>query len=649
MYPGTIFEFDDQSEIVQLPIEEVRNMPLFGAVFTSDKGTEDWIRVSGADFFKMYGKTISFAKHGQPLLQSAMTINAGGELLCKRLVADDATLANIGIVASIVPTTVQAKDAAGNALYYDEEGQQTTEVTDNPVKTTTNTISYSLKSVAGVSSDVTSKHSLTAEDVKDSLLKKGVLDEGEYLLYVITDNGRGESKKRIKIIPNYKVSKGLDYVLYTISVVEGSTEEESFSFSVNPRLIVGGQNISLQSMIKTYSSQIDCIELVDNIDAFAKAIATAMDIEPDKYEEVFKYDLLFGCTNRGEKIDGISLDTTNGIDLQYSTGQLLKEGTNGSFGSAPINLVNYKFIPAVDKDNEIVDDSGADAYSKAAVFALDGSYDKVIFNTDLYMIDMFVDANYPPIVKRTIESLAEFRKDFSYARDQGIGKTSYDLIAEEANKEYKSMFCSTYPQSYDVIDPYTKRQITVTIGYDLAQLFVKHHANGLIIPPAGIKYDMVIKNAIYNTVSFVPTICPDDKGGNEKEKLDELRVNYASYIDNQLVIETLYTSQEKNSQWSYLNNVMGTQELVKKIRIKVPAIRYSFTDGEDLEKYKKEVEEVLAPYQSNFKQLSLEYVADSTYAANKIFYAVLKIVYKDFIQTEWFIVTALSEVTTISQ
>jgi hypothetical protein len=89
---------------------------------------------------------------------------------------------------------------------------------------------------------------------------------------------------------------------------------------------------------------------------------------------------------------------------------------------------------------------------------------------------------------------------------------------------------------------------------------------------------------------------------------------------------------------------MGIQEVVKAIRMRCPAVRYTFIDNEDLENYRADVEDVIAPFKSNFKTLELEYVEDATYSANKIFYAVLKVVYKDFIQTEWFKVTALSAV-----
>ena len=94
---------------------------------------------------------------------------------------------------------------------------------------------------------------------------------------------------------------------------------------------------------------------------------------------------------------------------------------------------------------------------------------------------------------------------------------------------------------------------------------------------------------------------------------------------------------------------MGIQDVVKAIRTKCPSIRYTFTDGEDLEKYKMDVEEVISKFRSNFKVLELEYKQDATYSVNKIFYAVLKVVYRDFFQTEWIKVTALSAETTVTE
>lgn len=617
MYPGVIVEYSDQSTINEIAITEVRNKPLFLALFTSDKGTEKWNRVSGKDFFSMYGNNISFTKHGQPLLQAAMSINAGAELLCKRLVASDSTLANIGIVATVTSTEAQKKNENDELLYLDDSGNATTEITDTPYTVTTTNIKYSIKSATNVS---------TIEAAYDSI-SATITGDNEYLLYVIADNGRGTSKKRIRIIPNYTLSRSLTYTLYNFAIIEGNSEIESLNFSVNPTLVVNGQNISLQSMINTYSTQLECKSNDAGIEAFAKALAEKMGITDESL--IYSFDVLFGCSNKGVANENISADPgDDGIDLKYSYGQILQNGSNGTFGDQPIDAT--------------------EEWSKQAIEALDGSFDEVIFNLDQYKIAACVDANYPEKVKRAIEQLVAFREDFFYFRDQGLGKTAIDLMAAEANKELKSMFCATYAQSYDIIDPYTKKQISVTIGYDIAQNLVQHLNNGAILPPAGMKYDMVIKNAIYGTLSFTPTVCPDPKG-NQKEQLIELGINYASYIDNNLVVETLYTSQEKNSQWSYINNVMGIQEVVRAIRTRCPMIRYSFIDGEDLEKYRKDVEEVIAPYTSNFKTLKLKYVADATYSANKIFYAVLQCVYKDFVQTEWFKIVALPSETTVTE
>ena len=111
--------------------------------------------------------------------------------------------------------------------------------------------------------------------------------------------------------------------------------------------------------------------------------------------------------------------------------------------------------------------------------------------------------------------------------------------------------------------------------------------------------------------------------------------------DNALVIETEFTSQEKYTQLSFINNVLATQEVVKAIRTNCPASRYSFIDGDDLSKYKADVDSYIEPYRNNFKNIKLTYVEDPYYTANKIFYAALEVQFRDFVQTELFKITAL--------
>lgn len=611
MYPGTIIEFDDQSQIVELPIANVQRKPLFCALFTSQKGDEDWGLYEGKDFFNMFGKQISFEQHGQPLLQTALAINAGAQVLCKRLVADDANLANIGIIASVSQTEVQAKNAYGELLYLDEAGEETIEVTDTPKMVSAAKITYSAATAENVK---------TPEQAYNAIRMQMGSVENSYLLWVITDNGRGVSQKRIRILPNYRLSRGTNFLLYSLSIMENGSESESFYF--NPLSIINNNvNISMQAKTATSSKQVKCVEDQSAIEAFIAKIAEFSDMTVDTVKSI---DMIFGFSKKGEQLQNIIIDD-NGLTLNNSFGQAMPSGTNGAFGDRPIA------------------EECKEEYIKQAKEALDGTYDTVIFNLDQYKIDAFIDANYPDEIKKAIETLVAFREDCMFFRDIGLGNNTLDDILFAAYDALDSKFVSVYCPTYDVIDPYSKKQITVTIGYSLAKLLTDQFNNGRNLPIAGIKFNMIIKDAIYGTLNFAPTVCPDPIG-NQKTVLEEARINFASYIDGDLVIETLYTNQSAYTQFSFANNVLGIQEVVKAIRTRCPAIRYTFIDGKDLEKYKAEIEEVIAPFRSNFKALQFEYVADAAMELNKIFYGVLKVVFRDFIQTEWFKVIALNSI-----
>ena len=129
MYAGTKFNWYDQSGITEsVDRVELVNRPLFLAGITADKGTESLVRLYGDDFYKMFGRSLSFAKHGQPLLQAGRIIDSGAELLVKRVVAEDATLSNIILVANLSDTEIQKVDENGNPIYVNPNtGEETTE------------------------------------------------------------------------------------------------------------------------------------------------------------------------------------------------------------------------------------------------------------------------------------------------------------------------------------------------------------------------------------------------------------------------------------------------------------------------------------------------------------------------------------------
>ena len=622
MYPSTTFKWEDQSIRTAVEQTVVRTKPTYACTFTAEKGTEDWSMYEGEDFFKMYGDDISFAKHGQPLLQAAMAANWGAKVFAKRVVDEDSTLANLSIIAKVASEQIQKTDADGNKLYTDGEGHETTESTGTtPIMVNAAKISYTAKTVTGAKShydESTAKYT----QAKDEVIKNAATGVGadEYLLFTIYDNGRGVSNKRFVITPDYTVSKAYDFTMYRLAIMENGSNLETIRFALDPDLIINNQNISLASMIRTQSTQVGCKQYDANISAFIDKIQEISGLTDD---EVAEGDMLFGCSKKGVAYGTVNVDieTENNVNLQHPYGQSLQSGDNGAFGDAPMAAESY-------------------ATQMAKAYTEDPT--TVIYDVDRYQIDAVIDANYPIPVKRAIEELASFREDFFYFRDMGTGLSTYDDIILANAKNPSSKFVGTYEPSYDIIDPYSRKQVTVTVGYSLTRLVIEQFNNGRSLPLAGQKFSMTIDEAIEGTICFVPVVTPRF---NQKEALNDAKINYASYIGDQLVLETLYTSYDKNSQFSYINNILAIQEVIKAVRTRCPAIRYTFMSGEDLEKYKADVTEVIEKYKSNFDAISMEYIEDDDYIANKTFYAAIKVTCKDFIQAEYFRVIAINSDT----
>jgi len=620
MYPGTIFEYIDQSDItpfeVAQPIE-----PLFMCAITSDKGPENALVVKGTKFYTLYGKdlTMAFAKHGQPLIQAARIIDAGGKLYVKRVVDSTSKLANLAIIAKVTAVETQKVNDLDEPLYLTAGGVETTEPGTDPLNTpimivSSASVKYEAQGVVGKSTRAEIADVIKAElDIVGEEISGNMVYT--YPLFVITDNGRGVSAKSFRLTPDYATSKNLDFMYHTIEVIENNEILDTVKFSMDKDVIYYGINKSLESVVNTTYSQIKASYIEEGVTPYVAKLASILDMSVAEVEAV---DILFGKDRTGVAIDGFTLDAT-GINLQYVYGLSLIEGANGtSFGTHPI---------------------GTDAYETEMVKFFDGTFTDDIYDVDNIKIDAIVDANYPDAVKTAIENFVTFREDCFYFGDIGTGARTQEEIKNAASSRMKNKFCSQYHTFYDVIDPFSKKQITVTMCYTLAKLLVSHFINGRNRPVAGYLHDMVIPEAIEGTINFIPKITPT---ANQKDFLDDLRINYAGLYDNLLTIETEYTSQSKYSQFSFINNILAIQEVTKAIRSRCPKTRYSFISGNDLEKYKEDVQTVIDKYTGNFKTITLEYIGTPTTEANKMFYAALKVQFKDFVQTEYFKVYALA-------
>lgn len=635
--PDVHIIWDDQSAIPDLDrgFTDDTDYPIFMTVISADKGPEEWkTRINYSDFKDYYGTNISFEKHGQPLIQAANIADAGGKLTVKRVVAEDSRLANIGLVANVDVTQTQAIDEETELpLWISNVDNQITTTPqylasgaeDPAARYMVNhvEISYSLVSVDMAGNDLNSfANSFYAANKHTNTTGTS----GSYALMLIADNGRGASKKRFRIYKDTSRSLPVTYIRYFLEITEDDKVLETLPFTMNPNIIERSRSSSIEDVALRLSKQVRVKFFEDEFNAFAENVGYLTGLEDDEYSYA---DCLFGTDLFGEAYtntpNGASIDvnlTTNPANIY---GIQLANGSNGSFGDAPIKAATYSI--QVNK-------------------AFDGSFDDSIYDLDNNRIDVIFDANYPEVVKRSIEDLVNFREDCMYFRDLGLNIRSIEDIrtAYHAQNISRSKFCATYINSYNVYDSYTMKQVSVTILYDLSRLFVAHFIGGRSRPFCGQKFGVIIPTEYYipGSINFAPKHTPKV---DQKSELDTLRVNYATFYDGTvLAVASEYTSQTQYTQLSFINNVLSIQEVIKAIRTVCPKLRYSFIDdgSDDFARYKEDIDNlIITKYATRFKSCTIEYVTDDVYSLNKIIYAVISVKFRDFVQTEYFKISAL--------
>ena len=638
--PDVHISWEDKSDIPQAIIgvdATSADYPVYMVVASADKGPEEWkYELDLNDMTAYYGNTPSFVRHGQPLVQAYNAADAGARITFKRVVAEDATLANLGVVADVTTTQVPGKDPVTNATLY--EDPITHNVTTVPQHDPSDghelyhyvnkiDISFRLVSVVlngnnpkafGQTFYSAYKHTGTRGTNVDS-----------YALFMILDNGRGFSNKRFRIYRDTGRSAPVEYVRYILEISETGYDDvlESLSFTMNPDIIEYDHNTSLNDVVQRKSKQVRAIFFDDEFKAFTENVSYLAGLEDNEYSYA---DALFGTDLWGNP-------------YTYTAGE-----ASITCSQTPVNLASIYGLQLVNGSDGMWAETafGSSTYGNQVVDAFNGSYDDCIYDVDNVRIDAIFDANYPEMVKRAIEELVNFREDCVYLRDLGLNiKSIQDIkLAYSIQAISRSRFCATYISSYDMYDFYSRKQVSVTMMYHLARLFVNHFINGRNRPFCGIKYGITIptQDIIEGSLNFAPKRTP---AMDQKAELDTLRINYATYYEGTvLTVACEYTSQTRYTQLSYLNNVLSVQEVIKAIRIACPRHRYSFidADSDDFAKYKEKIEnEVITKYADRFKTCTIEYMTDDIYTLNKIIYATIKVQFKDFVQTEYFKILAL--------
>lgn len=642
MYPGTKFNWIDLTTLTIQEPESVDDSPLFLQAFACDKGPEKMTIVKGEDFAKIYG-TQSFSKYGQAGIQAQNIINAGGRLLAKRVVADDSLLGY-----TILTVTVGLSDGKATLTWKKDPVDNAEPGEDNTFKTFKEVVEYA-------------KATLETEDT--------------FPVMVIADNGRGVSQKSFRITPDYATSKSFGNVFYTISSIEGTKITEQQPMTLDTEVILNDIAYRLDT---TTMVQLDTLTIESEYDKLLEKIASTVaehddfkDLTEDqRKEKIRKNDLLFGYSTKGGTLSWLQC-SSDSLKFNDSTGIKLQFGDNGSYDTE------------VDPDtNELIPPKDTEAYCAALESFFDGTEitadgTRWIYDLDEFKIAAVVDANYPFIVKKAIADLANMREDFVYFRDYGLGLTTFaqikaihdgvDETEESSDPEAptkvnercifdpSSWFIMDYVTSYKILDPIEKKQIDVTMTYDLAACLVNHIARSANAPVAGIANGFVLPSAIKGTISFTPQIQrvwdtdnPYDEDGykqfkddNQKQAMDDLHVNYAIFQDNDCVVQGTYSAHKKETQMIYGNNILAIQEVLRAVRTACPRIRYTLSTGQDLENYEKDVNAVLEKFQSNFSILNFIYTADPIMTKQKIFKASIEFAFLNWAQSEIFDIYAI--------
>ena len=605
MYPGSTFNIIDNSGIQNEQTNDVNvYRPLFMTVGSFDKGVEGFNRVYGRKFYDIYGSNMFFSKHGQNAIQAKKLIDAGAELLVYRVCANDSTLANLVLIANVTAAETQKVDEDGNPIYLDADGNETTQVTDNPVMIGSVKVKWETVSIAGCK---------TFKEVKEAVLDLANADAGVFPVMFFCDNGRGVSSKAVRLTPDYNTSRGIGKTFYSCAIYEGTSAEEAKTITVNPGVIYGNKSYGL---VPNSLDQVDGEVIPEVYDAYIQTISNTLGIDVNT---LASYDVVFGYTYKGAAIENFTVDA-EGVDLNTEYGILLAEGDNGEFGDSPV---------------------GTEAWADAIRAVYAGEVTDEVYDVDTHQIAAVLDANLPIEVKEAISKLATFRKDFMFFRDLGTGHTTFSEIYDEFVKiKTKDRYTAPFLTSYNVKDPVTLRDIEVTMTYDMAAPLVNMFLTGTAsAPTAGIVNGFVLTDAIKGTINFTPVVTP---AVDQKQALDDLRLNYAIFQGDQCVVQTEYTSQEDWTELSYINNVINVQEVIRAIRTECPKNRFMLIDGYDMSEYAKKVRNVINNFTSAFYYIGFNYTQDKLRASQKIFYATLEVAFNQWEQAEIFDIYALN-------
>ncbi len=496
---------------------------------------------------------------GQSLYYAANWLEDGGVLKGIRLTAKDAVVANSILLQDISIMEVQKTNEAGDPIYVDLSGNETTISTGNtPLMVKKATIKNRIETFEN---PTTVKKNIKAL-VRSKYKSDPTTGEYTFPLMLMMCNGRGTygNKYRYRITPNVARDKNTAYRNHYLEIMINENGLEDISNSpINVSFYPNARSSTKRSeyitdAVTRYDYPVSIYtaeEYWSEIVALIKPIIEQTQTIDEKAIDIISY--YDPSLSRYKNV----VMANDSIDLTSLEGFSLKNGSDGNFALSNKDRV------------DVINERFEDLYN--------GEIDPAINDKKEHKFQLAIDASMPLEVKKAMVTWQAKRGDFQLVLDAGIMYTLSNLksyFINDMSPDSRDIIINGH--SFDVDDPYTGKVMTVSQNYLYTLYypsFVKK--NGTHTPFAGLDIPL---NDVIKEGSLTPVITEDI----DKSELYKLRCNYIEKDNDTYMMATNVTSQLIDSELSYFNNVTVLHEMIKDIQSLSAVFKFKrMSDDED--------------------------------------------------------------------
>jgi hypothetical protein len=577
-------------------------------VFASPKGRDNkliTIRNGIAEFMEEYGLG-PFSVYGQPLLNAYRAVSAASSaqslLHCMRVTPADAAYSTATLIAK-----------------YKVVGTTTKELS----------IKYVVKPSDSPLTDLSNLSTCcTVSDEEDEDGYTAVK------LFTVAYQGRGSYGRNIRFrITTDRISdKENDYKNYIFAVYRYETilsQKESFSLSFVEDAVYSGASIYADDVINDEESGSDIIKIVSFPAGFLALYNAYKVARPSTSFTVNDFDPLLGIDKYTRTaIPGLTIEAAESVEpatgetaveMSSSSGVSLLGGSDGSIAATEDPVSRQTALNAL--------------YLKA----FKGELDPNIQSKNRYPTTFIYDANYPKDVKLAIVSLVTKRGDCIGTLDFGTGIKTVASIKSYYESNFAGLIDSNRitlePYAMKIRDPYSQKTVEVTSTYWLAGEYSTHIFNwgGKHRPLAGNRFGIIsgyIGNSIYPVID-------DELDTSIADELAELRLNYAKYNQNQVVVRAMQnTSQSKLSVLTEESNMLVVLDVKRDAERLAAQIEYDFAEPTDLARFNIALKSLVDKYSAaQVRSISASFSKNSWEAERSIIHLTIEMVNRDLVKT----------------